>query len=1146
MARNDEDEVERFVVREPSREVTFRAVVLVVVILLLTNLLIIVYFVSPYFNPDEGTVTPEPPEEDWLLPVEPRNITTDETWIGQDTFLERPVVVKDGAELRIEDCHLRVYLEDLLFWLRPAIQVESGATLTLVDSTLEVFQDPRLEASVVGAYQRPDHHIPYIARVVNLENAADPVFHMDVSYLGNATRLAVGVLPGVDEDLVLLDILDPPTSERHQWHHLDVSLASFAGTTPWVVVWFESYPDSVIFVGNLSVTDGDGWPEGDAFPTGHPMKDGWAVSRFYSIPYIQSVDFSRYYYLGGLDRSWQPLIDAEGDVEVSDSHILAPEGTEHRTGSDIYKEKLDPKQALPIDRVGSRGGHVQVVGGDLVVDGSTIENVPVTGRNASVSFARSTFEGESDLVSLLRPSGEVRGCTFTTRDLPAEHRFNSFDHRYIWALGIEGSSPNGPLSVQDCTFEGGREGLEASRADLVLDGCEFRGMSGLAIWDHLSDGLDDWDDVSSRNTFEDVLGNTYLRTDITDVEFVHPDLNASDISVHSGTSLSHGLELYSPFSGKLKAFYGNRARYIIPEVLVTRTGAVQTSPGVSTRISWEYTSERFEIPPNTASMTIDLQELFCQTTPVTDLFAPMEVERFIPGEVQGTYMLVMAITDLQGLRVIEPTMGFKLDGGQSETINLTEDDVFVYPSNTIIKVWRNLTIPGGWHELVVSVNGRAWLEGDNYTVDPVEVDSYTLRLLVMGEDVDFEPWMPLEADMVVVPAGLSVSIGSLAPRDGGQNDLVMDILAGNASSLDVDCSDLPPECSLRVLVPSNLTLDIHDASIRTLQVTDAAYEGFHRREVTEYDRAGDVTISGAIVDSLYMVSYARTVDISGVSVLESSIIDTYYNSYLTINDSSFEDASPWLTLTDGRLEVRNCTFSSTRSVGLVLEPELANVTLADCTFDNAYLMLFFDNWYWATSRNLSISGCRFSGEESVLYVGWDIYNVDSYDLSPDFVPQVNGSIEGNTFSGPGCHVVLGHGLFGQLWGDNQLEGGAVLQAFYITRLQVIPPDGTPFWGAYDFLPVEGITTDWPFSIFRWVEMDGEILWDVTTDPSVEEEPPTLDVILYSKWGSYRMVRGFSQVVPNADNDEATYPVFPDFLLILRENVSYWPPLEEAS
>lgn len=1115
-------------------------VVIVVVALLLTNFLIVVYFVHPAFNPpdDEGEVIEPDEEEPWLLPAEPENISVNDKrddWTGT---LDRPVVITDGANVVIQDSHIRVYLEDLMFWLRPAFQVEPGSTLHISNTTIEIYQDPRLEASVFGPYQRPDHNIPYITRVVNLENAVDPVLNMDVQWLGNATPLAVGVLPSNNEDLVLLDTFSPTTSAPHTWSHFEVGLSDYIGTQPWVVIWFNIYPEYPVLIGNLTVMDGEGWPEGDAFPTGHPEKDGWATSRFVDLPDIQRTDFKPHY-MKGLNDVWQPLIEAQGgDVTLFGSQVVAPSGLDHRTRPDLYKESIDPDQMFTIDQVGSRGGHITITEGILDIFDSTITNVPVAGHNASVALTLSTFSGEADLVSLHRPDGSVSRCTFITEDLPWSHRYNELHHRYIWALGVEGASPDGPLSVDQCVFEGSKMALEVSRADIMLSRSVFRHISGLAIWDHLSEGLGDWEFIERHNTFRDMGQRTYLRSSITDVFFLHPERNESDIRVTSGTSISHDLELPSPFSGKLKSFHGNQVRYIVPEILVLRTGEVQTSPGIGARITWESESERFAIPPGTESMTIDLQELFCETVPDPGMYAPMDLGSFEPGEGPDVYQIQIAISDTRGLRVLDPTMRFQVNGETVAEVNITEEDLFGDLADPTLMIWQNLTLPPGWRDMNVTVRGRAWLEGDNYTVDPVEVDHLSLPMLMMAEDVEFEPWMPLAAHHIIVPEGVSASIASLAPREDMGKEHRIEFRAWNGSRVSVDCSDLPLETRLGIEVPSDLTIEVTNATVRMLNL---GYPWYYEWESIN---PGHITLRDIVADSFYMSALGRNVTVSDINVKDNLIIRTYHDSNLTVADSTFHGASTWIDMTDGTLVIENCSFSSNWSRGMLLDPELANVTIVDCTFTDTHLLLFFDNWYWTASRNINITGCRFSGEEAVLYIGWDINRIDSYDVDAGFVPLVNGSVEGNTFSGPDCHVVLGHGLFGQLWGDNELEEGARLHAFYITRLQVIPPDGTPFWGAYDFFPREGFITDWPFQIFRWVEMDGEIMWDVTDDPSVENDPPTLEVHLYSKYGSGRIVRGFWSVVPNADNDEATYPVFPEVYRLLKDHLIHWPPLDD--
>ncbi|NIS11253.1 MAG: hypothetical protein GWN18_04280, partial [Thermoplasmata archaeon] len=585
--------------------------VIVVVALLLLNLSIIVYFVHPAFNPDDddGDVKEPEPEDDWLVPEEPEQLEQDVTWEGQDMFIERPLVLAPNIDLSIRDSDLRIHLEDLMFWLQPAIRVDNGASLDIRDSTIEVYQDPRLAASVVGgAYQRPDHHVPYIARVVNLDEAVDPVFHMDVQWLGNGTPVAVGVIPAGGTELVLLDTFTPDEGSSERWHHIQVELADYAGTRPWVVTWFYSYPDAPIFIGNLSVMEGGEWPPGDMFPTGHPMKDGWFASRFSDLPSLQRATFERGRWYG-LERSWQPLIESEGDVMISGSSIIEPPGMGRKASGDIHKEDIDPETMMSIDQVGGHGGHIKMVGGSLRLTDSELVNVPVTGLNTSLYAEGSTFRGDHDLVSLHRPDGTFTECDFVTDPLSPDNPFNAYSYRYLWALGIEGGSDDGALEISDNLFSGSHIAIDLSHASVNIEGNTFSHIKGMSIWDHASEGLD-WGWLSAHNTFEDHARNIYLKSTVTDVEFVHPDNETEEIQVYSSASIQTWLDLHSPFAGQLRSVYGNQIRYIVPRILIKASGEYQTSRVVHADVTWQHESEAFTFSPSDRQLTIDLSELF--------------------------------------------------------------------------------------------------------------------------------------------------------------------------------------------------------------------------------------------------------------------------------------------------------------------------------------------------------------------------------------------------------------------------------------------------------------------------------------------------------------------------------------------------------
>jgi hypothetical protein len=1129
--RKEDDDIRRVAVREKPREDTFKVVVIVVVILLLLNFLIIVYFVHPALNPDDddGNITEPEPEGDWVLPTEPVELETDTLW-DDGGPIESPLVVPSGRTLELRGGKFTVFLEDLMFWLNPAITVERGANLVLNDTTLEVYQDPRLAASVFGPYRRPDHMIPYIARVVNLENAVDPVLNVDVSYWTNVTPIAVGVLPEGSEDMQLLEVLDPVFTKRHEWHRMEVDLSDFAGSKPWVVIWFQRYPTAPAFIGNLSVLDGGEWPKGDAFPTGHPVTDGWLVSRFTDLPSIQRAD-SSWFSRDGFQRSWQPLIDSRGDVTIEGSFIQAPPGMGRKAIGGIHKEIINPELARRFDQVGAHGGHLKMVEGALTITSSTLTNMPVTGLNTTVWAEGTTFQGDHDLVSLHRPSGTFRECTFITDPLAPDNPFNENGYRFLWAIGVEKPSEDGPFEILDNTFRNNEMCIDLSRASVKVRGNTFTHIAGLVLWDHMSTGVGDWNAFLASNTIEDLDNNAYFKSTVTDIEFIHPERNATEIRVFSSSPIQTWTD--RPFSGDFRSHYWNQARYIVPRTLVKASGEVQRSQVVRAQITWEYNSSHFQFSPEEEQLIINLSQLYKEERP-EDPSRDLEVIEIGLGATPDTYELTVRLEDVDEVTQYEPEMRFTIDGTLAVTIPLTLDMV---NENMEILVHHNVSLPPGWHDINVSVWGKEYLEGGASAELPSLVRTLSHSYLVLSQVNDLEPWMPLEADTIIIPEGLTAKVDLGEPRTRPLREFhAVHLMGWNGSALVMDGSALAGQARIDFDVSPQVSLSVVNADFGYLHIGEKTPYSEHTAH------PAPITLSNFSAGLLGFSTRERDISMTGLRVHENLFLRTTYDSNISISNSVFDLKYASIEMWTGNLSITDCTFSSNWSSFMQINPLTADVDVSNCTFSGTSLMVFFDNSYGLAIDNINVTGCTFTGADAVLYVGWDLYRVDSYDMDPDYVPQINGSIEDNTFSGEGSGVVLHHGTFGQLYGDNDLSDDARLYAFYITRLQVIPPDGTPFWGAYDFVPTEGMVVDWPFGTFRWVELDGELLYDVTDDITKETDPPTLDVILYSL-GSYRYVRGFSQVVPNADNDEATYPVMPDMFDILRLNVSHWPPLE---
>ncbi|MCK5415780.1 MAG: right-handed parallel beta-helix repeat-containing protein, partial [Thermoplasmata archaeon] len=564
------------------------------------------------------------------------------------------------------------------------------------------------------------------------------------------------------------------------------------------------------------------------------------------------------------------------------------------------------------------------------------------------------------------------------------------------------------------------------------------------------------------------------------------------------------------------------------------SGEVQHSQAVHAGIIWEYNSTYFQFSPEDTQLIIDLSQIFIEERPYdpTDDLKVIEIGQ---GASPDTYELTLKLDHVEEVTEYEPEMRFHLDGSLIATVPLTIEMV---TEDMDLFVHQNLSLQPGWHDINVSVWGKEYLEGGASAELPSQVRILSLSYLVLSEVNDLEPWMPLEADTIIIPEGVTATVDLGEPRTRPARGIdTVHLMGWNGSGLVMDGSAL-----------EGLTkIDFELSPQVSLSVENAKFASFYISEETSYDdhaaHYAPITLRNVSAGSLGISSMERDISFSGLRVQEYLQLRTRQNSNVSLSNSVFDMEYGSIEMWNGTLSITDCTFSSNWSSSMILEPSGADVDVSNCTFSGTSLMVFFNNWYGWAVDNINVTGCTFTGAGALLYMGWDILDVDTYDVEPEFVPQMNGSIEGNSFSGEGSGVVLHHGTVGQLYGDNDLSDGARLYAFYITRLQVIPPDGTPFWGAYDFVPSEGMIPDWPFGMVRWIELDGELLYDVTDDITKETHPPILDVILYSKSGSYRIVRGFSQVVPNEDNDEVTYPVYPSFNDLLMDTLLYWPPLE---
>ena len=1064
-------------------------------------------------------------------PTAAADVRDDTTWTARTLVLDQPVRVKSGASLRLVDCDVTVMLEDLVFWRRPAFEVERGGSLVVERSNITIFQDPRFETSVMSNFWQSSSIIPYFARPVNLTNAREPVLHMDVSWWGKGTPLAVGVLPEGGTAVTVLRMVEPGTPKHHEWMPVDVALRAYAGTVPWVVVFLSEPQRDLAFVGNVTVLDGGRAPYGDVFPTGNPLKDGWTVG-WTDPTYFMGLHMSQGRYVIGTKDVWKGLIAADGDVSIAMSRIVAPSGLTRRVIRDVCKEEMDHNETASIDLVGAHGGHILTNGSSLSITDSVVQNVPIHADSSELSIRGTSIAGDCDLLSLRSPRGHIESTTF---DGPPRWDRDHMDDRFDWLLGIEDASPSGPLNVSGCTFRDGELGLDLDHAEISLDGCTFDGVQQLAVWDHDSSGLGDWAALSSRNRFVRCPENLYLRSHRVTVEFYASGAPNASVGIFITNPLWYdGVELLSPIQGHLISYYGDAASAIVPDTLVTRDGSVQSSKDVRMRVVTTGGETIVPIGPDDRSIRWDLSG-HPPAERWEGINAPASLSSIMPAEggEAGEYSMHLAI-DISHLEADNVTLQVVVDGAAGPEVD--PYDATVQWGITSIYLSCDATFGQGWHDVEVVVRGRVPIDRWNITEEPVEIDRTSLPILMLLNSTDLSgDRRPFSAERILLAPGVELSLSPGPPADGLPDERPprLNVTGGNGSRLRLEGPGPPGGAELSINAVGGTSIDIEGATEGGLSIVCGVEAGERAFE------PGTVTVSNSTCGTLYIgSSYCR-----GTRVLDTVVSDYLYLSAsggrISVANCTMQRAATYVDLHGSDLSVTDCDFITDAGAGVrVSSYDETNTSIADSAFDGAYLAILRSGADLESPSWVNVTGCTFDGDGAYLYVGTDVTDMTYYDLDPAAVPAIYGRIENDTFNGTGTGAVMHHGLFGRAFHGNSLEGGARLYAMYVTYLMVIHTDGeTPRQGSWAIIEGLGVTTELPFGLYRWNRPDGELLFEITGDVSKESGPLTVPILIGQIPYDRFTVRGFSSIDLLANNGEVTYSAFLDWNGLLALHVT---------
>ncbi len=1129
---------------------TFRAVVAIVVVLLLINVyavyLLVDFPAGEIEEEDDGPEVIHP----WNRMIEPVEIWDEVIWEGLEGRLEAPVRVMDGGHLTLVDSDIDLLQDDRLWFNGTYFDVEPGGTLEIVDSTIEVVSSELDPNILVGPYDHP-YYIPVISRVVNLASTSEPLLSFDLQWFFNGTPLTVAIQPTPESALMTLESLDPQ-GPCQDWEHYEYSLEYYVDTTPRVVIYLPEYPDDVFMVRNLNVTDG-----GMDLPFDLPnyldtWAGGWTNHGFLTLRNAMSRP-----------NVLPTIILNKGDVIVKGSTISVPIGQERWGSSTFDKENKYGSWWNRNWQVSVSGMEIRSLGGNLTIEGSYLENVPVEANDTRVSVLNTQFTSGYDMLTLHLSSGVVEGSTFEFTGIGEGLRYwDEENGRALWAISVENNSEKEPLVVRDCRFENVQQAIDISYANVLVEGCVFEGVTKLAIWDHRSEGIDGWEHLASGNSFRSCTGFLYLKTGITYISYNGTvDFWRGDevLDTDGEPIIDYGVLSYLGF---VRNHDDGTHRLIRPDVLVETEQRVRVVDYINVSVWGESTYPtyfngyvNFSVQSGSESIHVDMYQLLMDKgdqggSMWDNVRSPITVRAVepVPYYAEEAYLVAIEI----GVRYLYAS---------NVTLDIYLDDRFLFQYNETeifkggvksgrVNLYPVIDFEPGTHDLTFVVSGNLMLDSYNISEERTEIENSTFRFMRATEyntSEEVREFLGSNYVYLLMDEGTSFDLDGLEPFNLTAQEHSITISAMNHTSLTLRNMDYQ-DMGLVIIYQRPLNITIVDSDLPDLSIyqDELAEEFVSYLYQYPFTIVSSLTIENSTLGSTDLYLAQQAIRIYDTTISRALWITATYNATLEMANTHVVDGYNFMIMgAIGSISIKDCSFSLFEEGGFYIKADgLKEISVVRSIFENCNLMitLSIDKYYdW----DLVVADCEFDGLGSYLAVLWDFQDKKNWEQYPSTFPVPNGTIDRNTFSGQSSGMVLHHDLFGELLGDNDLKDGASIWAWYRPQISTAPMEDGYVDRTYNtILSTEPYIELMPFEP-NWTIKTESYYLDVTDDPRLALEPEPFHVVV--KWSppqGYTFVVAFGEIDMTVDTNVILYPIWPDLQGTLTDYIDDWPwPIE---
>ncbi len=1048
----------------------------VIVVLLMTSVLLVLVL-----NQRDQFTSNGPEDEEPIDPWAVDSIEGNVTWEWENLMMDRPLVIRSGSTLTIDDCTFVVPMEDLILWNSSFFIVEAGGSLVLESSFISVRTPDQLDSTVYYLVNdseglSSEQGIPYLSRVVNLVETVEPTLEFNFRWHGDINGLMVMGQSSRTSALQSLAWLAIETEHNYGWSEYRVDLGPLGNGIARVVIAPVDLTRGAILLSEVRVTDGGNTPVGDAFPTGNPLMDGWdqgGPGRFRSVNEGM-----------GAHKRWPSLIDVEGDLQLIDTNIQIGIDVARYHMADIDNDELQIPSIGNWNNIdlASRGSHIEVRSGSLELRHSDLFGVPIIASGSEVVIRDTDFFGRGNDVTLFECSGSITESGFASPTQPhIDPRTDvypfleeyKFDDQYIWSLSIEGNRDGDPFVIEGCRFGGSDVALVVDDVNVDVNRCTFDEVSKIAIWNRDSESLGDWEDIVIDNEFGEYDGMHLLATHTTSVHFQGEDMPNEDEPYDWANGFINDQAAYGIPDVHMLTLGWDRAILEVPTELVGMKHTVLdlSEIPIYLRTSWgDYAVLIINSSYDGGNIWFTGEHDWWQDVPLPGEGIDVFHFRTMLNELTGNVAINISIDrdELEGLGYNHSlTMDIFLNGESFKSFELWNDSLQGYYYSHLE---ADLLLEGGWNKLSLSLSGSTTSSGDASILETSNISILMVTSSTPEEVV--QQSIQDRGNLIVFGPDVTMDLEGVVPFGHGSSSFWI----------------------------RQLSLLLHDGARLSLEGVKDERSDF----LDVFQKGpGHLQLSNFSCGILLLYTSDSKVDLTDCSV------DHHIGNWgdetgleLTISACRLE-FPPWGNQLSGKdmdVTIQNSVFYAKEpsDYGLSLSGN-STILVEDCTFHDITLGLT-PSLYSDYNVQATVRRCRFYGSCSFISMA-DPYYLNYEDNNPDLW---NGTfvveIVDNTFTAPNTGIYGRPNQIMMVDESNQfLEGAKVL---VWKRAEVLSDGGSDGHGYYNdyyyrYFMDDARDLDKRFLGFYYRDYEDPVaLMDVTGNTAMAEGP----------WSVWVMVR----------------------------------------